>query len=85
MGLMITYFTFEPKLLFMNILYPPDYQHGLIYLLIILFLVALTFILARKMNGPDQKFYRRRKVLINGLLILIILSTIYFFALPAYI
>jgi len=82
---MFIFITFEPKLILMNILYPPDYQYGLIYLLIILFLVALTFILARKTNKNDQIKNNKTKVLIKTILVLIILSTLYFFALPAYI
>jgi hypothetical protein len=71
----------------MNILYPPDYQYGLIYLFIILFLVAITLVLAKTINADEAKKsdYKIRKVLINILLILIILSSLYFFALPAYI
>ena len=71
----------------MEILYPPDYQYSLIYFFIILFLIAMMFVLNKriekgKSNSKDTSIEKFALKLTIGILFL---GCLYFFALPTYL
>lgn len=68
----------------MNIFYPPDYKYGLIYLVVIILIVIVAMVLSKKYNTTDQS-KSSHETLVKVLLGFIMLLTLYFFALPAYL
>lgn len=71
----------------MEILYPPDYQYSVIYFLIILFLIGLMFVLKNRIEKKKSisKGTSTEAFFLKLTVTLILLGSLYFFALPTYL